>query len=86
MFGSGNKIIDQYPKNGININTKDRVFLFTNDENRLMPDLTGYSVKEAKVILDKLEIKYDVQITGYVNYQSIIPGTIVTDDMIVVLN
>ena len=86
IFGEGNKIIDQYPKKGIKVNTKDRIYLFTNDENKIMPDLTGYSVKDAKVVLDMLEIKYDIKVTGYINSQSIMVGTKVTDDMIAILN
>ena len=51
-----------------------------------MPDLTLYSVKDASIILDKLEIKYDMQASGYINFQSIAPGTLVTDDLTVILN
>ena len=86
VFGQGDKIIDQYPKKGTMVNTKDKIYLFTDYKNKIMPDLTLYSVKDASIILDKLEIKYDMQASGYINFQSIAPGTLVTDDLTVILN
>ena len=49
-------------------------------------NLTGYSVKEASVILDILGIKYKMVATGYIKNQSISPGTIINNEMEVVLN
>ena len=51
-----------------------------------MPNLTGYSVKEASVILDILGIKYNMFATGYINNQSISPGTVMNNEIEVVLN
>ena len=51
-----------------------------------MPDLTSISVKEAKMILNKLGIKYEMHSTGYVQSQSIEAGSKVDDNMTVVLN
>ena len=38
---------------------KDKIFIFTNDDNVSMPDLTNYSFKDARVVLEKLGIKLD---------------------------
>lgn len=85
VFGNGSKVTNQYPVKNTKVNTKDKVFIFTNDTNVLMPDLTSYSFKDAKVVLSMLNIKYKVEGNGYVVNQSISPGTIVTDDMEVIL-
>lgn len=86
VFGDGEKVINQYPNEGIKISTKDKVFIFTNDTKTVMPNLTGYSVKEASVILDILGIKYNMFATGYINNQSISPGTVMNNEIEVVLN
>ena len=85
VFGNGSKVTNQYPVKNTKVNTKDKVFIFTNDTNVLMPDLTSYSFKDAKVVLSMLNIKYKVEGNGYVVNQSVSPGTIVTDDMEVIL-
>lgn len=86
VFGNGTRVIDQYPSRNTKMNTKDKVFIFTNDEVITMPDLTGYSVKHANTVLTKLGIKYECLSNGYVGSQSIPPGTVITNDMTVTLN
>ena len=86
IFGNGDKVINQYPKQNTSINTKQKVFIFTNDKNITMPDLTNYSVKDASIVLDELGIKYEILCTGYVQSQSIGVGTVITSDMTVTLN
>ncbi len=86
VFGNGTKVTDQYPSKNTTISTKDKVFIFTNDDVITMPDLTNYSVKDAIVVLQKLNIKYTNNATGYVQTQSIKAGTVITDGMEVVLN
>ncbi len=86
IFGNGNKVIDQYPNKNSIINTKNKVFLFTNDSVITMPDLTNYSVKEADVVLTKLGINHNIEATGYIGGQSIKAGTVITDDANVILN
>lgn len=86
IFGNGSKVIDQYPVFKTKINTKNKVFIFTNDSNVIMPDLTNYSFKEASVVLTKLGIKHSINGSGYVQQQSLAPGTIIEDGMEVILN
>ena len=86
IFGNGTKVIDQYPSKNTTINTKGKIFIFTNDDVILMPDLTNYSYKDADIVLTKLGIKHKLDLNGYVGYQSIAPGTKITDQTEVILN
>lgn len=86
IFGNGSKVIDQYPNKNTIVNTKEKIFIFTNDNLITMPDLTNYSFKEADVVLTKLGIKHNIDGDGYVGYQSISTGTIITEGMEVTLN
>ncbi len=86
VFGNGTKVIDQYPNKNSIISTKDKIFLFTNDDSILMPDLKGYSYKEADVVLTKLGIKHKIDLNGYVQYQSVAPGSKITNEIEVILN
>lgn len=86
VFGNGARIINQYPKKGTILNTKNKVYVFTNDDVVTMPDLTNYSFKDAAAVLDMLGINYVSEGTGYVGTQSIGAGTVVTGDMVVTLN
>lgn len=86
VFGNGTKVIDQYPNKNSIISTKDKIFLFTNDDSILMPDLKGYSYKEADVVLTKLGIKHKIDLNGYVQYQSVAPGSKITNETEVILN
>ncbi len=86
VFGNGTKVIDQYPNKDSIISTKDKIFLFTNDDSILMPDLKKYSYKEADVVLTKLGIKHKLDLNGYVQYQSVAPGSKITNETEVILN
>ena len=85
-LGGGSRIVDQYPKKNTLINTKQKVYLFTNDSSTTMPDMTGYSIKEANIVLNKLGIKHKIYAESKVQSQSISPGTVITSDMEVELN
>ena len=86
IYGDGKKIIDQYPTSGSVLNTKEKVLLFTNTSSIVMPDLTGFSIKEASVILNKLGIKYKINGSGFVTTQSVGANTPITDDVVVTIN
>lgn len=86
VLGDGGVVIDQYPSKNTKLNTKDKVFIFTNDSVIKMPDLTSYSVKEASIVLEKLGILYEMNASGYIKGQNITAGAIITKDMKVILN
>lgn len=81
IIGSGNKVVNQYPIKGITITNKDKIFLVTNDNNITVPNVVGYSSKDAESLLNLLNIKVKLTGTGYVTSQSISEGTTITDGM-----
>ena len=64
VIGQGNKIVNQYPKKGTIVNGK--VFLVTNDENKNVPNMVGYSRKDAINLCKLFNIDYDIEGNGYV--------------------
>lgn len=85
MIGDGTKIIQQYPNQNTQVTSKDKVFLITNGKNLKMINLTGWSTKEAETYLDLVGVKYKLEGNGYVTSQSIPEGTVLTNDLEVVL-
>ncbi|GBD86334.1 stage V sporulation protein D [bacterium BMS3Abin03] len=62
---------------------------FVDSENNysgLMPDLRGRTVKDALVTLNLLGLKYDINGSGVVTYQSINPGTLIQINEVVEIN
>ena len=81
IIGEGNKVISQYPSKDSVVTSKDRVFLVTNDSNLKLMNLTGYSSKEAKGILETLGMKVKLTGNGYVTWQSVPPDAVITPGM-----
>lgn len=74
LLGDGSKIINQYPKEGTTINKKDRVILQTNDNNILMPDMSGWSRNEVLAYSEFIGITPTFEGVGYVKTQSVKVG------------
>ena len=82
QIGNGNKIIKQYPSANTNIIKGDKVFLQTNSDEFVMPNIVGYSKNELSILckLMKLNVKYNGN--GYVKTQSIKEGEKITKDSV----
>lgn len=80
-IGNGDKIIKQYPASGTKVLSYDKVILITNDSNKLLPSLVGWSKKDAVSILKLLGVSYETEGSGYVTSQDIPEGTTVTENM-----
>lgn len=78
IIGSGNKIIKQSPAKDTIITNKDTIYLITNDQEITIPNVIGLSSKVAKDLLQKLDIKVNLEGVGYVTEQSIPEGTKIT--------
>lgn len=86
VIGNGNKVVKQYPAVKNKITSKDKVFLVTNDTNLTVPDVTGYSSKEASALLKLLGINVKLEGRGYVTSQSVPAGTAITEKMEITLS
>ena len=84
-LGTGNKIINQYPDNGVEVYKNDLVVLLTNKYDKTAIDFTGLSYKEVKEILELMDVKYKLNGYGYVTNQNISAGEIIDDEIIIEL-
>ena len=84
-LGTGNKIINQYPRKRIKIYENGLVVLLTNNYNHQMIDFTGLSYKEVKEILDLMDVEYELSGYGYAYNQNIDSGSIIDKKVIVEL-
>lgn len=64
ILGSGEKVVNQYPSKGNIINGK--VLILTNDSNKNVPNIVGYSRKEAVNLAKLLNLEYSIEGNGYV--------------------
>ena len=78
-IGNGDTIVDYYPKQ--KITTNDRIILITNGNEFKMPNMTNWSKRESKYLLDYLKIKYNITGEGYVTEQSIPEGTVINNEL-----
>ena len=85
ILGTGNKVIKQSPNPYESFSSNDTLYLITNDNNITIPNVVGLSSKVAKDILNKLNIKANLDGVGYVTAQSIPEGTPITEGMEVIL-
>lgn len=51
-----------------------------------MPNIIGYSSRDAASLLNFLNIKYDISGVGYVDSQSIAPGTVLNHESLLTVN
>ena len=71
FLGTGKKIINQYPLAGTGLIKEDKIFLLTDSEKILMPDILGYSKTEVMSLVNLLNINYKFEGNGYCVSQSI---------------
>ncbi len=84
-LGTGKKIINQYPSKEIKVYEKGLVVLLTNDYDNKMIDFSGLSYKEAKEILNLMNVEYELDGYGYVKEQNIEVGNKIEDKVILKL-
>ena len=77
VLGGGNTIIDQYPEEGIPLNG-GRVFLLTDTNSFVMPDMTGWTRKDVTALWQVTQFGFRLHGEGKVVEQNISPGTLVS--------
>lgn len=78
-IGTGEKVISASPSSDSVIVNGDKVFLVTNDSNWVMEDLRGWSRIDVMNYLNLIGVKVTFSGYGYVDTQSIVPGTAITE-------
>lgn len=73
-IGSGDSVVDQYPKAGTSVSNGSTVYLITSGPLE-MPDFTGLSRSDAENLAQLLGMKATFEGDGNVNGQDIAPGT-----------
>ena len=67
VIGDGDRILKQSHSQGNKLLTGDKVFLITNFNEFELPSLRGYSTLEVRMILDLVNINYELDGYGFVN-------------------
>ena len=81
VLGNGEKVIKQYPESSTNVIKGDKLFLLTDANEFVMPNLIGYSKNNVYVVSDLLNLEVKVNGNGYVTNQSILADTKLTEDV-----
>lgn len=82
-IGNGNKITKQSISVGNTLISGEKIILMTNDTNITMPNITGWSKKDAISLFKMVGMNYNLSGYGYVTAQSIIPGTVINKDSVI---
>ena len=82
ILGTGNKVINQYPKEGAVLDTNETLILLTNSDKKKLPSLSGYSKKEALEICNMLNLNCTFKGYGYVSNQSVIDKEVKENDKV----
>ncbi|EMI11748.1 penicillin-binding protein [Anoxybacillus gonensis] len=76
IIGKGTEVRAQFPKAGEHVVAPDRILLQT-DGHAMMPDVTGWSLRDVMKLADLLQLKPSFIGSGYVFRQNIAPGAVV---------
>ena len=79
-LGTGKYVINQYPLKNINVVEKEKIFLVSNKDDYIMPDLTNWSISDVKIFANLTNINLSIEGNGYVKTQSIEVGAPLTKD------
>ena len=74
VIGNGDKVIKQYPKKGITVLNGSKVFLVTNGETIIMPNMKNWTSSEAITFANLIQLSYNIDGYGYVIKTSINEG------------
>lgn len=81
VLGNGSTVIDQYPQKGVTLLNNERILLLSQYENMVVPDMTGWSLKEVNAWSNFANIEVVISGSGFVRKQSISPNTQIVPDM-----
>lgn len=76
ILGSGDVVIDQFPSASSMVTTGQKVFLLTDTNSFIMPDMTGWTRKDVTGLWSATKFGFRLEGSGIVKSQSIPPGTV----------
>jgi penicillin-binding protein 2B len=85
VIGAGTSVIQQVPSALTPVLSNQRLFLLTSKTNALMPDLSGWSKKDALTFFSLIDAQFVMDGTGMVRSQSVLPGTIINPDEVILV-
>jgi penicillin-binding protein 2B len=85
VIGAGTSVIQQVPSALTPVLSNQRLFLLTSKTNVLMPDLSGWSKKDALTFFSLIDAQFVMDGTGMVRSQSVLPGTIINPDEVILV-
>ena len=80
VIGDGNRIVKQYPKEGISLLANNKVFLLTNAKEYKMPDITSWSRSEVQYFCDLIDLNVSFEGYGYVKSFNIKKDSIIKNN------
>ena len=85
IIGNGNKVINQYPKPGVELISNDKLFLVTNGTEIKIPDMLNWSKNDVSKFfeLSNYQVMFDGY--GYVYEQSIEKDTILNNELEIII-
>ena len=78
VLGGGSTVIDQFPRTSDTITTGQRIFLLTDTNSFVMPDMRGWTRKDVAGLWAVSGFGFQLSGEGKVASQSVPPGTVVT--------
>lgn len=79
IIGNGSAVKDQYPAKKTKVAAGSRVFLLTDGKRITMPDMTGWSRKDAEAFANLAKIEIEVDGAGTIYRQSVRKGMTLTE-------
>lgn len=84
VVGSGETVVQQYPREGTQLHDSDRVILLTNGAMTL-PDMTGWSRNDALKVAELTGVEFSFEGEGFVVNQELEPGSFIeSGDQVVI--
>jgi penicillin-binding protein 2B len=75
IIGEGDKIVRQYPISNLNINSKDRIFIITNNTDITLPSFYNWAYRDILTYCNLINLNCQFTGYGYGTNQSIEKGT-----------
>ncbi len=85
-LGTGKYVVKQYPPKGKKILIGNKVFLVTESNEYIMPDVVGWSNNEIITLCKLLDIKYTINGYGTVVSTNIEVGSVINKDTVMEIN